>query len=532
MKLAEKCKNPVPREIERTCWFRAALWIVTAKTGPEHERCLSSPSTGCLWRGTMARGADRRVPADWSIVTKHVTGDVIVLLPGILGSVLEREGQEVWAPTAGSAWRAIRSLGRSVRDLELADDSVKDDVLTDGVRATRLVPDVHLIPGFWGIDGYSGISKMILDNFELKPGHYLEFPYDWRRDLRAAARQLGERVEPLLAADPDARLVLVAHSLGGLVARYYLECLDGWKRARMLVSFGTPYRGSVNALNFIANGFLKTLGPFKVDLSPFMRSCNSVYQLLPIYPCIDAGGKEDVRAAESTGVPFLDTVRATSALSDFHRAIEAGVERRPEKAYEIHPVVGLTQPTRQSAVLAGGMLTTREARGRGEGAHDESGDGTVPRVSATPIELGDDPPAVYAAQKHASLQNVGNVQTQLLGLWTRVPGLSTIKDARAGLALSVAELFVDTEPITLAVTPEVFSPGIQLFAHLVDLGRNVTAGPFPLTEGDDGAYTVELPPRAAGDYRITVAGHDKSSQLVQPVSDVIMVAPEDPDSKE
>src|SRR5690348_5634573 len=188
--------------------------------------------------------------------------------------------------------------------------------------------------------------------------------------------------------------------MGGLVSRYYLECMDGWKDTRRLITFGTPYRGSVNALDFIANGLVKKVGPLKAfDLSLMLRSFTSVYQLLPIYPCIDADGSGPVRPGESTGVPQLDVPRASTALVDFFRAMEAGVANRPENAYEIHPIVGITQDTRQSAVLVSGKLTVRRDRRQPSGeAIDESGDGTVRRVSATPIEMGDDPAAVYASQ--------------------------------------------------------------------------------------------------------------------------------------
>ena len=86
-------------------------------------------------------------------------GDVVILLPGILGSVLTRDGKDVWAPSAGAVGRALWSLGRSMRTLQLEDDPPERDELGDGVVASRLVPDVHLIPGLWGIDGYSGISR-------------------------------------------------------------------------------------------------------------------------------------------------------------------------------------------------------------------------------------------------------------------------------------------------------------------------------------------------------------------------------------
>jgi pimeloyl-ACP methyl ester carboxylesterase len=461
-------------------------------------------------------------------MAKHVTGDVIVLLPGILGSVLERDGEEVWGPTPGAVWRAVRTLGRSVRDLELKQDPIDVDVLDDGVVATRLVPDVHLIPGVWGIDGYSSIRRMILDNFDLKPGHFVEFPYDWRRDVRVAARQLHARLEPVLAADPDARLVLVAHSLGGLVARFYLECLGGWKNTRKLVTFGTPYRGSLNAINFIANGFVKKVGPLKIaDLSKFLRSCTSVYQLLPIYECVHLEDGRVVRPAESVGVPSLDTVRAMAALEEFHRAIEKGVGEHDPLPYDIHPVVGITQPTAQSARLAGGKLSLQQTRRGKDGVdRDESGDGTVPRVSSTPIEL-EKPPSVFASQKHASLQNVESVQTQLLGVLTEIEELANIKDVREGLSLAMDDLFVVEEPIGLTVTTT--TPRLQLAVSVTDLATGREGSPTPLAEREDGLHTVELPPMPPGDYRVTVTGVAETLELVQPVSEIVMVSPDDPD---
>jgi len=42
--------------------------------------------------------------------------------------------------------------------------------------------------------------------------------------------------------------------MGGLVARYYLEALDGWRNTRALITFGTPYSGAMKALDLVANG--------------------------------------------------------------------------------------------------------------------------------------------------------------------------------------------------------------------------------------------------------------------------------------
>src|SRR5436309_4953307 len=122
----------------------------------------------------------------------------------------------------------------------------------------------------------------------------------------------------------------------------------------MLSSFGTPYRGSLNAVGFIANGMSKKLGPLTlIDLSDMLRSFTSVYQLLPIYPCFDPGDGNLVRVTEAP-IPNLDPSRAKAAL-DFHHEIKEAVDRDmadpvcSADRYLIRPVVGTFRPTSQSA---------------------------------------------------------------------------------------------------------------------------------------------------------------------------------------
>jgi hypothetical protein len=63
------------------------------------------------------------------------------------------------------------------------------------------------------------------------------------------------------------------------------------------------------------------------------------------------------------------------------------------------------------------------------GGEDPGGDGTVPRPSATPLELEDDKGAAFSAERHASLQNDDHVLLQLTGVltgnviaWQLLPG--------------------------------------------------------------------------------------------------------------
>ncbi|MBC9717248.1 alpha/beta fold hydrolase [Streptomyces sp. TRM66268-LWL] len=63
-------------------------------------------------------------------------------------------------------------------------------------------------------------------------------------DIRAAARLLGAHVEELCERTGQQQVDIVGHSLGGLIARYYVQCQGGDARVRTLVTLGTPHGGT------------------------------------------------------------------------------------------------------------------------------------------------------------------------------------------------------------------------------------------------------------------------------------------------
>ncbi|HEY6393643.1 MAG TPA: hypothetical protein VIX89_20340, partial [Bryobacteraceae bacterium] len=72
--------------------------------------------------------------------------DVIIVLPGILGSVLQKDGQDIWALSPKAMATGLWTLGSSIKGLELDRDSADGEDLGDGVTAPRLMPDLHLVP--------------------------------------------------------------------------------------------------------------------------------------------------------------------------------------------------------------------------------------------------------------------------------------------------------------------------------------------------------------------------------------------------
>lgn len=449
-----------------------------------------------------------------------VMDDVVVVVPGIMGSALEKDGTALWDLRAGVLGSFLASLGGSLDRLTVGSDSSTGG----GVTATHLLGDTHLLPYLWKIDGYSGFVEYLKTRFRLTPDKNLfAFPYDWRLDNRISAERLrgavGGWLEARRRTSPDARLVLVAHSMGGLVCRYFLEALGGWRDTRTLITLGTPHRGAVKALDFLVNGVSKRIGPVTLlDLTAVVRSLPSAYQLLPIYPCVGETEHDLQRLEAIPEVGELDMDRARAGV-EFHREIERKVAENlqdPEyrdARYKLVPVVGTHQPTFLSAVLTGDGVEPIHTY-KGETLLD--GDGTVPRISATPIELSDAGAEMFVACPHAGLQNFDPV---------RVQARSVIGDVDIGelkgvggepISLDVRDAYHAGEPFVARAR---YLAGIDPVDALVTDTATSAEYPCEVEAGADGWQALRHPPLPAGSYRIRVdAGPD-----ADPITDVFAV---------
>jgi pimeloyl-ACP methyl ester carboxylesterase len=453
--------------------------------------------------------------------------DLLILLPGITGSVLQKDKKDVWAVTRESVGGALTTLGRNLQGLELKDDPQDVEDLGDGVVATGLFPDVHLIPGLSKIDGYSGVRAALSQRLKLDGAqNYIEFPYDWRRDNRVAARKLAHLVPAWLdqwkkaSGNADAKVVFIAHSMGGLVARYYLECLEGWRYARKLITFGTPYRGSLNAVDFLSNGYRKTFAGFNVaDLSALMRSFTSVYQLLPRYPCVDMGDGVMRRPGEVSGLPNIDPVKAAAALA-FHHELERAICANPGsneyKHYPVHAIVGTDQPTKQSArIRAGRLMPFNELRGT-----DESGDGTVPRLSAIPLGCTreDDEAfgraALYVSGVHGTLQNLPQVVAQVSYVLLE-PSFEAFRPASEGFSLEVDDAYPVGEPVRIRCDAGTINSAASLIVEEAAAGKQVFKRNL-VPQSNDAISVEHLP---AGTYRAAIEAGGRRL-----ISDVFLVS--------
>ncbi|MGP9019082.1 esterase/lipase family protein [Streptomyces sp. BR1] len=80
-------------------------------------------------------------------------------------------------------------------------------------------------------------------------------------DIRTAAELLGRHIEEICARTGHAEVDIVGHSLGGLIARYYVQRLGGDARVRTLVTLGTPHAGTRSAHLISAHPIVRQMCP-------------------------------------------------------------------------------------------------------------------------------------------------------------------------------------------------------------------------------------------------------------------------------
>jgi pimeloyl-ACP methyl ester carboxylesterase len=477
------------------------------------------------------------------------TRDLVIVLPGITGSVLARQNPQggkpkhLWAISGQALWQTVKSLGGSLQELAVPHHDPTMDAPATNIVATSVVLGLHGVLGLSKIDGYTELARTILDNFAVTDGQGFEwFPYDWRLSNRISARRLAEFIGPRLQAwrrthGADARVVLVAHSMGGLVARYYLEVLDGghWRDCRALLTFGTPFRGSLKAANFLANGY-KKWGICLSTLTEVMRSCPSVYELLPTYPAIAVDG-EWKRVEECAALPNMEPDYVTAGAA-FHDEIEKAVaDHRKEAAYRnggyvIRPLVGVGQTTLQSAMLAGNLLTASSDMPdwvNNKAAH-AGGDGTVPRASAVPIELSEAALESYVGERHGSLQRneyvlddfCERLRTMQAGGLEEFRGPIRAARQRRTIDLQVEDLFLHGESVLIRAR---MSDGEGLAGGLVAEVTPAEGDPQQIRfcDGMDG-WEVTLDGLQPGLYRVRVRGEVGGFAAPTPVRELFEVA--------
>ena len=219
----------------------------------------------------------------------------VILIHGAFGSRLnDRDTNEEYWP--GSLWRILFS---DYVDIALPINAESLMPTTSNLVATDVTDKVvgkdyygAIIRTLEQVGGYA--RGMPGEKQESNNRQYYLFVYDWREDNVQTVRKLDILIEQIRKDynTPDLKVDIVAHSMGGLITRYYLrygpeDVLDdnnflvnghGFQRINKVILLGTPNLGSVSALVEVLQGL--KIGLNRIP-SHIMLTWPSTYQLFP-----------------------------------------------------------------------------------------------------------------------------------------------------------------------------------------------------------------------------------------------------------
>jgi pimeloyl-ACP methyl ester carboxylesterase len=213
-------------------------------------------------------------------VRTHPTA--VLLVGGYKGSVLKDKltGEVVWI-SASEALFGRESLVVDPPSLGLPPSKE--------LEPAGILDEVSIVPRLLSVDAYRGtilkLEKSVGDSADI-----FSFGYDWRAGNDATARGLASFVRELRERGYP-RIVVVAHSMGGLAVSYFLRygsqpiatASESWEGASLVdgvVFAGVPFEGALTIVRDMHVGIQQGLN--RTLLSPeAVSSFRSSWQLLP-----------------------------------------------------------------------------------------------------------------------------------------------------------------------------------------------------------------------------------------------------------
>ncbi len=351
---------------------------------------------------------------------------------------------------------------------------------------------VTILPPFWDPEFYKALTAFLRDNLRLVT---FEFFYDWRKSIADGADLLHNQILRWANETGADRFDLVAHSLGGLVARAYLE-KHGPGRIDRLITLGTPHKGALVTFKAVVQGSKVFTFP-AAKVKQVSRTTPSAYELLPS----DAADGLFTLNGQGASAFQSDVWCATQPMKDLLAAARVQVASLlpPVLPVDSYFVYGTRTDTFSGAAFANGSTTFDSS---------DRGDGTIPQVSASGQGLTAAPgkdlrrfAAPFAP--HAHLFGVKKVQQKILTpilLRREVPDLQLLSGFRQ-------------EPFFVPRTGNLFAAVVyrtdgslvaDAVVKLTITGTTVRDRIIPLTNEGDYAANVVMPgPGGGHPYTVT-----------------------------
>jgi len=191
----------------------------------------------------------------------------VVFAPGIMGS-------ELWLGDT-QIWPNLKLLFKQPDLFKYPGEP--------GIEPRGILQEVVIVPNLIKMEQYSRLGDYLVQDLGYERGKdFFEFAYDWRQDIRQSARHLGKFIENLEFPS----IILIGHSLGTLVSRYYVERLGGKDKVERLILMGGPHYGTPAGVTSLMFGpEVLPFGLMGETLRKVIATYPTAYQILPVFAC-------------------------------------------------------------------------------------------------------------------------------------------------------------------------------------------------------------------------------------------------------
>lgn len=184
----------------------------------------------------------------------------LILIPGIAGSELKVVEDIYWLDKDDGHDGEFNYIYPKDETVWLNEDkagALGEDDYFDVLRMKKngvdSEIDIELTGGVVSLVYQKTIDFFISNGYVLNEDFFV-FPYDWRKDISLTASLLDQKINEIKTQTGSDRVDVVAHSMGGLVARNYISDPAKAQNVRKLFTLGTPHLGSVDSLKALRYG--------------------------------------------------------------------------------------------------------------------------------------------------------------------------------------------------------------------------------------------------------------------------------------
>lgn len=337
--------------------------------------------------------------------------DPVIIIPGIVGSELYNEEDLIWPDLLEMAKDLNDQFITENLNLNEQGNSIKPIIVSDAIKRILNVPVLN-------VNIFEDLETELKENNYKNDQSLFFFPYDWRLDLDDTKELLKEKIEAVKAETGKEKVNIVAHSMGGLLTKAYIEAY-GEGSIDKLIFVGTPHLGAPKAGKVLLEGDRFSIPWLEEDrIKELAKNSPALHQLLPnetyfntfqgYLKQYELFGDTGLKNYADTNSYFINQRSANPTMFGLAQNFDAKeLEDFSPTTIDTYNITGCKTSTQAAYSFAPAQTEISQVG-------YTSGDGTVPMISADYLNIGSSNKYYVKGANHAELPSTDGVRELIL----------------------------------------------------------------------------------------------------------------------